>query len=139
MPTAKQVLDRKAASSLAALPPTATALVTNSGTVIADGGTILLTASAVEGLVQNLVTAGGMEAGAVRHTCASEGSGPSIPSGARMRPPSSCGGRFGADASRCRCSWITPASANGEAVGTSVPLEMMKRTYAVLVADDSAK
>ena len=37
----------------------ATALVTNSGTILADGGTILLTASAVDGLVQNLVTAGG--------------------------------------------------------------------------------
>ncbi len=36
-----------------------TALVTNSGTIIADGGTILLTARAVDGLVQNLVTAGG--------------------------------------------------------------------------------
>ena len=38
---------------------TATALVTNSGIILADGGTILLTASAVDGLVQNLVTAGG--------------------------------------------------------------------------------
>jgi filamentous hemagglutinin family protein len=37
----------------------ATALVTNSGTIIADGGTILLTASAVDGLVQTLVTSGG--------------------------------------------------------------------------------
>ena len=37
----------------------ATALVTNSGTIVADGGTILLTASAVDGVVQNLVTAGG--------------------------------------------------------------------------------
>lgn len=37
----------------------ATALVTNSGTILADGGTILLTASAVDGLVQTLVTAGG--------------------------------------------------------------------------------
>lgn len=39
---------------------TATALVTNSGIVIADGGTILLTASAVDGLVQTLVTSGGI-------------------------------------------------------------------------------
>ncbi len=37
----------------------ATGLVTNSGTIVADGGTILLTASAVDGVVQNLVTAGG--------------------------------------------------------------------------------
>jgi filamentous hemagglutinin family protein len=36
-----------------------TALVTNTGTIRADGGTILLTASAVDGVVQNLVTAGG--------------------------------------------------------------------------------
>lgn len=37
----------------------ATALVTNTGTIVADGGTILLTASAVDGVVQNLVAAGG--------------------------------------------------------------------------------
>ena len=36
-----------------------TALVTNTGTVRADGGTVLLTASAVDGVVQTLVTAGG--------------------------------------------------------------------------------
>jgi filamentous hemagglutinin family protein len=35
------------------------ALVTNTGTVLADGGTVLLTASAVDGVVQTLVTAGG--------------------------------------------------------------------------------
>ncbi len=35
------------------------ALVTNTGTVRADGGTVLLTASAVDGVVQNLVTADG--------------------------------------------------------------------------------
>src|SRR5271163_3232528 len=38
---------------------TATALVTNTGTVVADGGTVQLTAQAVDGIVQNLVTAGG--------------------------------------------------------------------------------
>jgi filamentous hemagglutinin family protein len=38
---------------------TPTALVTNTGTIRADGGTVLLTASAVDGVVQNLVTAGG--------------------------------------------------------------------------------
>jgi filamentous hemagglutinin family protein len=38
---------------------TAAALVTNTGTVLADGGTVLLTASAVDGVVQTLVTAGG--------------------------------------------------------------------------------
>src|SRR5271165_5622392 len=38
---------------------TVTALVTNTGTIRADGGTVLLTASAVDGVVQNLVTAGG--------------------------------------------------------------------------------
>jgi filamentous hemagglutinin family protein len=37
----------------------ASALVTNTGTIRADGGTVLLTASAVDGIVQNLVTAGG--------------------------------------------------------------------------------
>ena len=37
----------------------ATALVTNSGVIVADGGTILLTASAIDGLVQTLVTSGG--------------------------------------------------------------------------------
>jgi filamentous hemagglutinin family protein len=36
-----------------------TALVTNTGTIRAEGGTVLLTASAVDGVVQNLVTAGG--------------------------------------------------------------------------------
>ena len=36
-----------------------TALVTNSGTVLADGGTVQLTARAADGIVQNLITAGG--------------------------------------------------------------------------------
>lgn len=35
------------------------ALVTNTGTVLAEGGTVLLTAQAVDGLVQTLVSAGG--------------------------------------------------------------------------------
>jgi len=38
---------------------TATALVTNSGTVLADGGTVQLTAQAVDGVVQTLINAGG--------------------------------------------------------------------------------
>ncbi|HEX3350689.1 MAG TPA: filamentous hemagglutinin N-terminal domain-containing protein, partial [Acetobacteraceae bacterium] len=37
----------------------AAALVTNTGTIRADGGTVLLTASAADGVVQKLVTAGG--------------------------------------------------------------------------------
>ncbi|HUZ65198.1 MAG TPA: filamentous hemagglutinin N-terminal domain-containing protein, partial [Acetobacteraceae bacterium] len=37
----------------------ATALVTNSGTILADGGTVDLTAKAADGLVQNLVTDSG--------------------------------------------------------------------------------
>ncbi len=37
----------------------ATALVTNSGAIIADGGTVLLTTRAADGLVQTLVDAGG--------------------------------------------------------------------------------
>ena len=36
-----------------------TALVTNTGTIVADGGTVLLTAKAVDGIVQTLVSAGG--------------------------------------------------------------------------------
>lgn len=40
-------------------PSGATALVTNTGTVIADGGTVQLTARAADGVVQNLVAAGG--------------------------------------------------------------------------------
>lgn len=37
----------------------ATVLVTNTGTILADGGTVVLTAKAVDGIVTNLVTAGG--------------------------------------------------------------------------------
>lgn len=37
----------------------ATTLVTNTGIIQADGGTVLLTASAIDGIVQNLVSAGG--------------------------------------------------------------------------------
>ena len=37
----------------------ATALVTNTGVIIADGGTVQLTARAADGIVQNLVQAGG--------------------------------------------------------------------------------
>ena len=40
-------------------PGGGTALVTNTGTVMADGGTILLTAKAADGIVQNLVSAKG--------------------------------------------------------------------------------
>ncbi len=36
-----------------------TVLVTNTGTILADGGTVALTAKAVDGIVNNLVTAGG--------------------------------------------------------------------------------
>ena len=36
-----------------------TVLVTNTGTILADGGTVVLTAKAVDGIVNNLVTAGG--------------------------------------------------------------------------------
>ena len=38
-----------------------TALVTNSGVILADGGTVQLTARAADGLVQNLVQAGGKD------------------------------------------------------------------------------
>jgi len=38
---------------------TVTALVTNTGVIIADGGTVQLTARAADGIVQNLVEAGG--------------------------------------------------------------------------------
>jgi filamentous hemagglutinin family protein len=37
-----------------------TALVTNSGTILADGGTVALTAAAADGLIQTLVNAGGV-------------------------------------------------------------------------------
>src|SRR6185312_13620361 len=40
-------------------PDGTTALVTNTGTIRADGGTVQLTAKAVDGIVQNLVSAGG--------------------------------------------------------------------------------
>ena len=40
-------------------PSGATALVTNTGTIQADGGTIKLTAQAADGIIQNLVSAGG--------------------------------------------------------------------------------
>ncbi len=40
-------------------PAGATALVTNTGVIIADGGTVQLTARAADGIVQNLVQAGG--------------------------------------------------------------------------------
>lgn len=40
-------------------PPGATALVTNTGVIVADGGTVQLTARAADGVVQNLVRAGG--------------------------------------------------------------------------------
>ena len=40
-------------------PNGATALVTNTGTIAANGGTIVLTARAADGVMQNLVTAGG--------------------------------------------------------------------------------
>jgi filamentous hemagglutinin family protein len=44
---------------VAQLPNGATALVTNSGVIVADGGTVRLTARAADGLVTTLVDAGG--------------------------------------------------------------------------------
>ena len=44
----------------------ATALVTNTGVIVADGGTVQLTARAADGIVQNLVEAGGTIRAATR-------------------------------------------------------------------------
>ena len=44
---------------VARAPGGGVALVTNTGTIVADGGTVQLTAAAVDGLVTNLVEAGG--------------------------------------------------------------------------------
>ncbi len=59
------------------------ALVTNSGTIAAAGGTVLLTAKAVDGLIQNLVDAGGTisangQAGGAAGTVLVQGVGGSI-------------------------------------------------------------
>jgi filamentous hemagglutinin family protein len=60
----------------------ATALVTNSGTVLADGGTVQITAAAADGVVQTLVNAGGRiqanSVGAQTGTIIIEGTGGSL-------------------------------------------------------------
>ncbi len=58
------------------------ALVTNQGTILADGGTVLLSAAAADGIVQTLVTAGGRiradSIGARRGTIEIAGTGGSV-------------------------------------------------------------
>ena len=53
------LLSLEVTNQVAQAPAGATALVTNTGVIIADGGTVQLTVRAADGIVQNLVQAGG--------------------------------------------------------------------------------
>ncbi|MBV9734483.1 MAG: filamentous hemagglutinin N-terminal domain-containing protein [Acidisphaera sp.] len=112
------------------------ALVTNSGLIRADGGTVQLTAKAADGIVQNLVDAGGrIEAASVgtkAGTIAIDGTGGSIVVTGQIeavgRAPGSTGGQIELDASKTvnvRSGAVVDASgASGGgviAIGTTLP------------------
>lgn len=81
---------------------TATALVTNTGTIRADGGTVLLSAAAADGVIQTLVTAGGKitapTAGGQTGSISIRGTGGSVQVDARVlargRQPGASGGQI---------------------------------------------
>ncbi len=86
---------------------TVTALVTNTGVIIADGGTVQLTARAADGIVQNLVQAGGKIRAATMGdqtgTIALNGVGGSIVVEGQLSTPGRAPGtRGGNDRGRCR-------------------------------------
>ena len=77
----------------------ATALVTNTGVIVADGGTVQLTARAADGIVQNLVQAGGTiraaTAGGQTGTVALNGVGGSIVVEGQLAAPGTAPGTSG--------------------------------------------
>ena len=79
----------------------ATALVTNTGVIVADGGTVQLTARAADGIVQNLVQAGGTIRAATisdrTGIVALDGVGGSIVVEGRLTAPGSAPGTIGGD------------------------------------------
>ena len=79
----------------------ATALVTNSGTILADGGTVQLTARAADGVVTNLVDAGGQiraaTVGGQTGTIALNGVGGSIVVEGQLAAPGEAPGSVGGD------------------------------------------
>ena len=83
---------------------TATALVTNTGVIVADGGTVQLTARAADGLVQTLVQAGGTiqaaSVGARTGAVALSGVGGSVVVEGQLSAPGSAPGTRAA-----RCRW----------------------------------
>ncbi|HEX5307229.1 MAG TPA: filamentous hemagglutinin N-terminal domain-containing protein, partial [Dyella sp.] len=106
-----------------------TALVTNTGTVLADGGTVQLTARAADGVVQNLVTAGGrISAGSVggkRGVIALNGIGGSITVSGRIaatgQAPGTRGGHIEAVADRgVNVTGTARLDASGQAGGGTV-------------------
>ena len=108
-----------------------TALVTNTGTVLAQGGTVTLTAAQADGLVQTLVDAGGRivadSAGARRGAIEIAGTGGSIVIAGRLaadgRAPGETGGSVAATATGTVL--LTPTahvSASGTAGGGVVAL-----------------
>ena len=78
-----------------------TALVTNTGVIVADGGTVQLTARAADGIVQNLVQAGGKiraaTMGGQTGTVALNGVGGSIVVEGQLRRPGHRAGHQGGE------------------------------------------
>ncbi|MGH7119446.1 MAG: beta strand repeat-containing protein [Acetobacteraceae bacterium] len=112
------------------------ALVTNNGTIVAEGGTVLLTAKAVDGLIQNLVDASGTIAangarGQPAGTILVQGVGGSIASAGTLLADGAgsrgTGGAIGLDASggvsvakTARVDASGPAGGGVVAVGTTL-------------------
>jgi haemagglutination activity domain len=107
----------------------ATALVTNSGVVVADGGTVQLTARAADGIVQNLVQAGGKIRAATigdrTGTIALNGVGGSIVVAGQLSAPGRAPGTRGGNVEVVADGAVTLAStarinASGQAGGGTV-------------------
>ena len=103
-----------------------TALVTNTGVIVADGGTVQLTARAADGVVQNLVNAGGkIRAATVGNsvgTVALGGVGGSIVVEGQLSAPGRAPGTVGGDIEIATTGNVTVASsarinASGKAGG----------------------
>jgi filamentous hemagglutinin family protein len=113
----------------------ATALVTNRGVIVADGGTVRLTAAAADGVVQNLVQAGGKIRAATvgdhAGTIALNGVGGSIVVEGQLGAPGAAPGTKGGDieivstgnvgvASTARISASGKAGGGTVAIGTTL-------------------
>ncbi len=132
-----------------------TALVTNTGTVIADGGTVLLTAAAADGIVQTLVEAGGRiqanNAGGRTGRIAVAGVGGDIRIEGRVAadggasgsvPSQGGGGSVAVGGGMAGSVYVAPTariSANGRGTGSGGSVTLLSRQQTTLAGRVAAK